>query len=49
MDDIEQQIAMAKMYGQFLEGHAYIPVQDIPKYRKCYRKIYPRASMCNFD
>lgn len=49
MIEIKQQIEMAKRYCQFLEGYAYIPVQDIPKYRECYRKVYPNASMCDFD
>ena len=33
------EIAMSDMYAQYLLGWAYIPLQDLPKYEKAYKKV----------
>ena len=35
--DIE--IAKAKRYKEYILGWAYIPLSDLPKYEKAYRKV----------
>lgn len=36
----EAQIARAKRYDEYLLGHAYIPLQDIPIYHRDYTLVY---------
>jgi hypothetical protein len=30
----------ADIYKQYLQGWAYIPIQDLPIYEKAYKEIY---------
>lgn len=33
-------VAQAETYKQYIQGHAYIPQQDLVKYEKAYNTIY---------
>lgn len=35
----EEEIAMSNKYRQYILGWAYIPYQDLPKYKKAYEKV----------
>ena len=32
--------AMADYYRQYINGDAYIPLQDLPRYERAFKKIY---------
>ena len=38
-----QKLEMAQRYRQHLLGHAYIPLQDLPKYEKAFKEIYEKT------
>lgn len=33
---------MAKYYKLYLAKHAYIPLQDLPKYEAAYQRLHPK-------
>lgn len=33
-------IAMAKRYSEYKAGNAYIPLQDMVRYERAYKKVY---------
>lgn len=33
---------MAKYYQLYLAKHAYIPLQDLPKYEAAYQRLHPK-------
>ena len=33
-------IAQAERYRQYMQGWAYIPLQDLPRYEKSFKQIY---------
>jgi hypothetical protein len=33
-------VGMADHYGQYMEGNAYIPLQDLPKYKAAYKRLH---------
>lgn len=32
----------AELYKQYIQGWAYIPLQDLPMYEKAYKEIYEK-------
>lgn len=34
--------AMAEVYKQYIQGWAYIPLQDIVRYERAYKEIYEK-------
>ena len=40
MNDGNIVACLAERYKEYLGGLAYIPLQDLPKYEKAYKKVY---------
>lgn len=40
MKDIDLLIKKAETYKQYIQGLAYIPLQDVPIYEKAFNAIY---------
>lgn len=37
---MRKKMDMAEKYKMWVQGWAYIPLQDLPKYEKAYKEIY---------
>lgn len=40
IEDMYDALPKAQRYREYLNGYAYIPLQDLSKYEKAYKLIY---------